>query len=160
MLIWTAKFSKKKAVAAVVLMGVVMAVLIVLMGRMPEEPQSRPPLPQLTGNAQRVEYLRSLGWEVEEEPIETLQFLFPEQLEEPYVSYNELQLSQGFDLTDCLGKQVSRYTYAVLNHPSRAEGVQANLYLCGDVPAAGDIFCPGAGGFQDPLIPAGPKEGR
>ena len=114
----------------------------------------------LTGNVQRVEYLRSLGWEVEEEPIETLQFLFPEKLEEPYLSYNELQLPQGFDLRECLGRQVSRYTYAVLNHPSRAEGVQANLYLCEGVPAAGDLFCPGSGGFQDPLIPGGTEEGR
>ena len=158
MLIWTAKFSKKKAVAAVIFMGVVMAVLIVLMGRTPEEAET--PRPQLTSNVQRVEYLRSLGWEVEEEPIETLQFLFPEKLEEPYLSYNELQLPQGFDLRECLGRQVSRYTYAVLNHPSRAEGVQANLYLCEGDPAAGDLFCPGSGGFQDPLIPGGTEEGR
>lgn len=158
MLIWTAKFSKKKAVAAVIFMGVVMAVLIVLMGRTPEEAET--PRPQLTSNVQRVEYLRSLGWEVEEEPIETLQFLFPEKLEEPYLSYNELQLPQGFDLRECLGRQVSRYTYAVLNHPSRAEGVQANLYLCEGVPAAGDLFCPGSEGFQDPLIPGGTEEGR
>ena len=33
MLIWTAKFSRKRAAAAIVLMGVVMAVLIVLVGR-------------------------------------------------------------------------------------------------------------------------------
>ena len=33
MLIWTAKFSRKKATAAVILMGVVMAALIVLTGR-------------------------------------------------------------------------------------------------------------------------------
>ena len=38
MLIWTAKFSRKKAVAAVIVMGVVIAALIALMGRMtPEE---------------------------------------------------------------------------------------------------------------------------
>ena len=104
MLIWTAKFSRKKAVAAVVLMGVVMAALIVLTGRTPEEPEV--PLPTLSTNEERVAYLRSLGWEVEPEPIETLQFLLPAELEEPYRSYNELQLSQGFDLTNCCGKQI------------------------------------------------------
>ncbi len=148
MFIWTAKFSRKRAVAAVLFMGLVMIGLIFLMGR---EPESEP-LPQLPGNLQRVAYLRSLGWEVAEEPIETLQFLFPDALEEPYLSYNELQLQQGFDLSDCCGRQISRYTYAVANHPSRSEGVQANLYLCDDVPVAGDIFCPGADGFQSPLI--------
>ena len=79
MLIWTAKFSRKKAAGAVILMGVVMAALIVLMGRAPEEPEI--PLPKLTTNEERVAYLQSLGWDVEPEPIETLQFLLPAELE-------------------------------------------------------------------------------
>lgn len=157
MWIWTAKFSRKRAAGAVIFMGVVMAALILLMGRAEEE-EAPLPLPVLSSNVQRVAYLRSLGWEVEEEPIETLQFLLPETLEEPYLSYNELQLPQGFDLSACCGKQIARYTYAVTNHPSRAQGVQANLYLCEDTPAAGDIFCPGAQGFQTPLI--APAEGE
>ena len=150
MMIWTAKFSRKKAVGAVVLMGVVMAALIILTGRAPEEPEA--PLPKLSTNEERVAYLQSLGWEVEPEPIETLQFLRPAELEEPYRSYNELQLSQGFDLTRCCGKQVARYTYAVTNHPGQSEGVQANLYVCEEHPAAGDVCASGAKGFQGPLV--------
>ena len=150
MLIWTAKFSRKKAVGAVVLMGVVMAALIILTGRAPEEPEA--PLPKLSTNEERVAYLQSLGWEVEPEPIETLQFLLPAELEEPSRSYNELQLSQGFDLTRCCGKQVARYTYAVTNHPGQSEGVQANLYVCEEHPAAGDVCASGAKGFQGPLV--------
>lgn len=149
MMIWTAKFSRKKAVAAVIFMGVVMAVLIVLMGRTPAEEEPAPP--QLTTNAERVAYLQSLGWAVEPEPIETLQFLLPATLEEPYLTYNALQLDQGFDLSTCCGKQVSRYTYAITNYPDRTEGVQANLYICEDFPVAGDIFCAGVEGFQDTL---------
>lgn len=152
MLIWTAKFSRKKAAGAVIFMGVVMAALIILTGRTPGEPET--PLPKLTSNEERVAYLQSLGWEVDPEPIETLQFLLPAELEEPYRSYNELQLSQGFDLTACCGKQVSRCTYTVTNYPGQATGVQANLYICEDLPVAGDICSSGAGGFQQPLIQA------
>ena len=152
MLIWTAKFSRKRAVAATVFMGVVMAALIVLAGRTPEEPEI--PQPKPTTNEERVAYLQSLGWAVEPEPIETLQFLLPATLEEPYRSYNELQLSQGFDLTGCCGKQVSRCTYTVTNYPGQAQGVQANLYICEDVPVAGDICSSGAKGFQEPLLQA------
>lgn len=152
MLIWTAKFTRKKAVAAVIAMGVVMAALIILMGRMPEDKLTEPPL--LTDNSQRVAYLQSLGWEVASEPVETLQFLLPDTLSEPYLTYNELQKAQGFDLSACLGKQVSRYTYAVINYPGRAGDVQANLYICEDLPVAGDICCPGADGFQEALIRA------
>ena len=150
MLIWTAKFSRKKAAAAVIAMGAVMMLLILLMGRLPPDEMSETPV--LSDNAQRVAYLQSLGWEVETEPVETLQFLLPDTLGEPYLSYNRLQTAQGFDLTPCLGKQLSRYTYTVTNYPDRPAGVQANLYLCDDRPVAGDICCPGAGGFQEALV--------
>ena len=152
MLIRTTRFSRKKAVFAVLLMGVVMAVLIVLVGRMPPEEEAAPP--RLVSNEDRVAYLLSLGWQVESEPAETLQFLMPKELAEPYLSYNELQLPQGFDLSGCCGKQVSRYTYTVINYPDRPTGVQANLYVCEELPAAGDIWCPGAGGFQEALVRA------
>ena len=103
-------------------------------------------------NDDRIAYLESMGWQVEEEPVETLQFLLPEKLEEPYLTYNELQDTQGFDLSVCCGKQVARYTYTVTNYPGRAEGVQANLYVCEGQPVAGDILCAGADGFQDTLV--------
>ena len=83
MLIWTTRFSRKKAVLTVIGVGIIMAILIVLTGRMDSDDVSSPPT--LLDNAQRVEYLQSLGWEVTPEPLETLQFLFPEKLEEPYL---------------------------------------------------------------------------
>lgn len=150
MLIWTARFSRKKAIAVAILFGILMAGLILLAGRS-ENPSTD--LHRLTSNPERTAYLESLGWTVNPEPLETLQFLLPETLEEPYLSYNELQMQQGFDLSGCCGKQVTRYTYAVTNYPDRIDGVQANLYVCEDQPVAGDLCCPGADGFQLPLIP-------
>ena len=149
MLIWTTKFSRKKAVLSIIVMGIVMAALIVLVGRQDAQETAQP---QLTDNAQRITYLRSFGWELESEPLETLQFLLPETLEEPYLTYNDLQKTQGFDLSACCGKQVSRYTYAVTNYPGRPDGVQLNLYVCEDLPVAGDVCCPGADGFQETLL--------
>ena len=149
MLIWTARFSRKKAALAVIVLGLVSALVIVLAGRLPSDSPAEALV--LSDGAQRVAYLESLGWQVDPEPLETLQILMPETLEEPYLSYNQLQLEQGFDLTDCCGRQLSRYTYSVTNYPGRASGVQANLYVCEDVLAGGDIFCPGADGFQAPL---------
>ena len=149
MLIWTARFSKKKAVCTVIIAGLVMALLIVLTGRMPDsEPAQQP---ELTTNEERVSYLDSLGWQVAPEPVETLQFLLPAQLEGTYLAYNELQLTQGFDLTPYCGNQLSRYTYTVTNYPNRQDGVQVNLYLYENRPVAGDILCPGEDGFQETL---------
>ena len=151
MLIWTARVSKKtKAVVAVILAGILAAAVLLLVGRSGGGQDAA--AWQLTGNADRIAYLESMGWQVEEEPVETLQFLLPEKLEEPYLTYNELQDSQGFDLSACCGKQVARYTYTVTNYPGRPEGVQANLYVCEGQPVAGDILCAGADEFQDTLV--------
>lgn len=150
MLIWTTRISKKTAALAVVILGLIIAVVVLFAGRGEDAPDSA--APQLTTNEERVAYLQSLGWEVLPEPVETLQFLLPDTLEEPYLSYNELQDSQGFDLSLCCGKQVARYTYTVSNYPGRSEGVQANLYICEGAPVAGDIFCAGNDGFQATLV--------
>lgn len=150
MLIWTTKFSRKKAVLSILLMGVVMAVLIILTGQLKSGQTADTPV--LSDNAQRVAYLQSLGWDVAEEPLETLQFLLPETLEEPYLSYNQLQLSQGFDLTACCGKQVERYTYEVYNYPDHEDGIQLNLYVCEGSPVAGDVCYLGTNGFQRTLV--------
>ena len=146
MVIWTARFSKKaKAVLLVIVLGLIAGAVALLAGTRndPAAPEIR-----LSTNEDRVAYLQSLGWTVEAEPVETLQFLLPDTLEDPYLTYNELQKEQGFDLSACCGKQVSRYTYTVTNYPGRTEGVQANLYVCEEAPVAGDILCPGADGFQ------------
>lgn len=155
MLIFTTRFSKKKAVLAAALLGAVIAAAILFLGRGGAE---EAPAPQLLTNEDRVAYLQSMGWEVAPEPVETLQFLLPDHLEEPYLSYNELQAAQGFDLAPCCGKQLSRFTYAVSNYPGRPEGVQLNLYICEDRPVAGDVMCAGANGFQETLVY--PESGR
>ena len=150
MFIVTTRLTRKKATLAIILLGMVLALVLVLVSHITTGGGSS--LPRLENNSQRIAYLQSLGWEVAPEPLETLQFLLPPQLEEPYLTYNQLQLSQGFDLSAGCGKQVSRYTYAVTNYPGRSEGVQANLYICEDLPVAGDLCCPGAAGFQESLI--------
>ena len=157
MMIQAVRLTRKKAALAVILAGAVMAALILLLGRGGSPAQQDRPL--LTSNAERVAYLQELGWEVVEEPVTTLQFLLPPQLKGDYVAYNDLQKSQGFDLEACCGKQVTRYTYTVTNYPQRPEGVQLNLYVCEELPVAGDVVCTGADGFQDTLIfPGEPME--
>ena len=157
MMIQAVRLTRKKAALAVILAGAVMAALILLLGRGGSPAQQDRPL--LTSNAERVAYLQELGWEVVEEPVTTLQFLLPPQLKGDYVAYNDLQKSQGFDLEACCGKQVTRYTYTVSNYPQRPDGVQLNLYVCEELPVAGDVVCTGADGFQDTLVfPEEPTE--
>ena len=151
MMIQAIRLTRKKAALAVILAGAVLAALILLLGQHGGNVGASEQ-PCLSSNGERVAYLRELGWEIDPEPLTTLQFLLPPKLSGDYITYNDLQKSQGFDLETCCGKQVTRYTYTVTNYPDRPEGVQLNLYICEEQPVAGDILCAGADGFQDTLV--------
>ena len=100
---------------------------------------------------ERTAYLEGLGWQVETQPIETLDLQLPEQLEDEWARYAALQDGQGLPFSDFTGQTVKRYTYVVTNYPDIPQGVQANLYLWGDQIIGGDIIFTGQGGFQTDL---------
>lgn len=149
MFVLTAHIHKKRAILLLVAAIVAIALIIFLFNGM-RNSGSGGAVP-LASNENRITYLQSWGWEVNPEPVETLQLLLPDQLSDGDQAYNELQKEQGFDLTKYCGKQVSRYTYTVTNYPDRPNGVQVNLYICEEQPVAGDVIAAGANGFQSGL---------
>ena len=104
-----------------------------------------------TTNEERVAYLEALGWQVEPQPIETLDLQLPEKLEGEWDAYAKLQKGQGLPFSQFAGQAVKRYTYTVTNYPDIPQGVQANLYLWGDQIIGGDVIFTGQGGFQTDL---------
>ena len=96
-------------------------------------------------------YLEGLGWQVEPQPIETLDLQLPEKLEGEWSAYAKLQAGQNLPFADFGGQAVKRYTYTVTNYPEIPQGVQANLYLWGDQIIGGDVIFTGQGGFQTDL---------
>lgn len=145
MFIITAKAPKPRIFLwplAILLAGVSIALLLRAGGPKSAEPELYAP-----SDEARCAYLKSLGWDANPEPLESLRLTLPETLEEPYLSYNRIQLQQGFDLQPWLGETVDRYTYRISNYPGRTSGCQADLYLCGGQIIAGDVLCTGADGF-------------
>ena len=102
-------------------------------------------------NEEQVAYLEALGWQVEPQPIETLDLQLPEKLEGEWDAYAKLQKGQGLPFSEFAGQAVKRYTYTVTNYPEIPQGVQANLYLWGDQIIGGDVIFTGQGGFQTDL---------
>ncbi len=97
-------------------------------------------------NAQRVTFLENFGWDVSDEPIEVCEIILPENFDEVYKRYNELQKTQGLNLEKYKGRRAKRWTYQVLNYPSDDE-VHANVIVCDDKIIAGDICSVALGGF-------------
>lgn len=105
-----------------------------------------------TDNAGRIAYLASFGWEVEEEPWEILEIVIPEEFDNAYEQYNQLQIKQGFDLTRWHGKTARRYTYRILNYPAPTDTVYANLIICDQQIIAGDVSSVALNGFMHGLV--------
>lgn len=138
MFVMTAKVSKAKlfAVGLILLAAIVLIVVFVTSGR------SEAAEADLTGetNDQRVAYLASFGWSVDAQAKQTQQVKIPDTAEnEVFARYNELQISQGFDLTKYAGKEVTRYVYEVLNYPEAKGPVYASLLVHDGKIVGGDI---------------------
>lgn len=99
----------------------------------------------------RVEYLAALGWEVDPQSEQREAILLPREFGEVLAEYNELQKSQGFDLSQYAGTDCLRYTYRVLNYPNSGETVLAQLFIRGSKVIAGDIHSTAMDGFMHSL---------
>ena len=100
---------------------------------------------------QRLAYLEGLGWAVEPQPVETMDLLLPETLEGEWADYAKLQKEQELPFADHAGQSVRRFTYTVTNYPGIPQGVQANLFICGETLIGGDIISLAENGFQTGL---------
>ena len=86
-------------------------------------------------------------WKQFRDPIAVEELIIPEQFDETYSQYLELQASQGFDLTDYCGKRVKRYTYEITNYPTGESGIQAGLLVYKSTVIGGDVLSAQLGGF-------------
>ena len=87
---------------------------------------------------ERRDYLASFGWELSEDS-ETKELTIPNDWNEIYNSYNDIQKKQGFDLAEYKGKKVELYTYFITNYEEKTEGIVADMLVCDGVLIGGDI---------------------
>lgn len=73
------------------------------------------------------------------EPNQTQSVTVPTKDSEVFSRYNELQKSQGYDLTPYRGKTLTRYVYEVLNYPNADQPVYATLLVSEGTVVGGDI---------------------
>lgn len=137
MLVMTAKVNKKKVAfifAAVVL--IIAALVMIIRG----DGNSAPTVSTgVSDNGGRVSFLESFGWDVTTSPVESGQVKIPKEQSDVFKRYNELQVSQGYDLSKFAGKTVMRYVYEVNNYPGATEPVYASVLVYKDQVIGGDI---------------------
>ncbi len=100
-------------------------------------------------NRMIVEYAENLGWDINPSPAQISHFVIPNEFDAVFETYNALQKSSGFDLSEFKGKRVSRYTYEVKNHiQSESSQVFLGIIVFENRIIAGEISSTDADGFM------------
>ena len=131
MVIMTAKVPKRRLLLIVLLLIAAAVVLALCLrgagGSNTEKPAKA--AAQGATNEARIEFLAGYGWQVESEPVQAQQVTVPTEPGEVFLRYNELQVSQGYDLLQYSGDTLSRYVYRITNYPDESGTYYATLLV-------------------------------
>jgi hypothetical protein len=152
--VFTAKFDKRKAIIIILALAVLLCAIILIAGSLSRNSSKsvKSSLGNLRTNEDRVDFLKELGWEVNETPVETQEIVIPREFKGVYEDYAKLQREQGFTLDKYGGMKAVRYTYKILNYPGDPGNVVADMIIYGSTLIAGDIQSTALDGFMIGLV--------
>ena len=145
MMVMTAKVNFKKVLLILGAVAVVIIGLILLLGGGGDDTQTTSAAP-ISNNDARVKFLTDFGWDVTNSPVESSQVRIPETSTEVFDRYNQLQKSQGYDLSAYAGKNAMRYVYQINNYPGATDLVYATVLVYKNKVIGGDVTDTSAGG--------------
>lgn len=150
MIIKAIRFSKKRAIAILITIALVIAAVILAFPEKNAEPASAP-LFSAGSEEERIAYIRSLGYDVSGNSCVSRDVVIPQVFDDVYENYNELQLRCGFDLSKYKGRQVRLYTYSLSGYPGFDDDVMCDLLVLGDKVVGGNIYTAALDGFMHGL---------
>ena len=114
--IYTFRVTKKHIVAAILILAALVGILILMIPNRKAEQTGL----SVTIKSQEdcVQYLNSLGYEVDTAKAETKTVQIPKEFDAVYEAYNKMQQECGFDLRKYAGKKVELTTFPVTNWPA------------------------------------------
>ncbi len=153
MVIFTAKVNKKRILAILAIAAIVAAALLLARPKQ-EEYLADEVLAKVMRseryaetNDDRLQYIDSLGYSVQSEPLSQQEVVIPETFDATYEQYNALQKESGFDLEKYAGKTVSQYVYAVTGDES-GQDVRLELLVYKNEVIGGSVYTVALDGFM------------
>lgn len=100
---------------------------------------------------ERIAFLSQFGWKINEDPVEVSEVIIPEEFNDTYSQYNEIQKNQDLDLETYKGKRAKRWVYEVKNYPgyeADSDCIRATLLVCDGIVIGGDVSSLELNGFS------------
>lgn len=138
---------KKPAAALVGIVAIILCIIVVIavvLGKI-----GKPVVYDMKTESQRQNFMKTMGWEVSKDYIECKVITIPDEFNDVYEQYNQLQKDQGFNLEKYKGKTVEIYSYQVYNYKGHEDNncIICNLMVSDGVLIGGDVCCTELKGF-------------
>ena len=137
MMVVTAKVNLKKILIILGAIAVVIIGCILIFGGNKSDKAAS--TTNVSDNDGRIAFLQSFGWQVSTSPVASGQVKIPDTQSAVYARYNELQKTQGYDLTQYAGQTVMRYVYKITNYPGATAPVYATVLVFKGEIIGGDV---------------------
>ncbi len=97
-----------------------------------------------------LKFISNYGYSVLNEPDEIKEIVIPYEFNDVYLNYNEIQKSQGYDLTEYAGKCVKQWTFTVTDYPDfeNTEYIKINILIYQGQVIGGDVCSVKSDGFM------------
>lgn len=100
---------------------------------------------------ERLLFFSQFGWEINEDPVEVKEVIIPEEFDETYSKYNELQKTQGLDLEPFKNVRVKMWCYEIRNYPGYEDKeniILGNILVYDGIVIGGDVSSTELDGFM------------
>ncbi len=145
MLYLNLKLPKKYIILSLVILAL-SVLLVVNLTALKHAKKTDSAVQSITEDFSVADYIESFGPVIDRNACQIDEVTVPFEFGEVYNSYNQIQISQGFDLLQYKGVVLKRYTYPVLNFPEGNNVYVEVLIYSGSVVAA-DIYSTDLDGF-------------
>lgn len=137
MMVMTAKVNLKKILIILGAIAVlIVGCILIFGGNDTDQPTAAT---NVSDNDSRIAFLQGFGWQVSTSPVSSGQVKIPDTQSAVYQRYNELQKSQGYDLSQYAGQTVMRYVYKITNYPGATDPVYATVLVFQGQIIGGDV---------------------
>lgn len=127
----------KQIFGLILLLTGLVVVLITFLSNHPAKPASKNVSIRCATTQERVNYINSFDLQTDSKE-ESKEIIIPEQFNDVYNKYNDIQKQQNFDLTDYKGKTAVMYTYNITNYQDN-DNVIANLIVYDGILIGADL---------------------
>lgn len=139
----TLKLTPKKIFGIILLLIGIIVISITFISNHTNKAQSVSAVISAKTDSERREYLSKYGYQLAKD-CEQKEITIPKNWNDVYISYNQIQKNQGFDLTDYKGQKAMLYTYTVTNYKGKGDYIVADMLVCEGKLIGGDICNPSA----------------